>query len=212
MIVGIARRVLPISVYLRRRPLHPELQPERLRVYLRELAQRASLGAVVEVGCFRGGTTVAANQHLRSLNLHPEYLAIDTFEGFVAYQFDADLEVGTPANFRMGFAQNPKVIVERTMRHHRFTNVRVVQSDIAAMAARRLPEKIGVCLMDVDLALPIEAGLEKIVPKLVAGGIALVDDCDDGTAWKGAKVGYQRYCNTHGLPERYEAGFGIVAR
>jgi O-methyltransferase len=210
-VVTIARRVVPMSVYLRRRPLVPQLQPERLQLYLDVLSERSDVdGAILEVGCFRGATTVLACQHLRRRGRPHPYTVVDTFTGFVDEQFDEDVLIGTPASFRAGFAENPKLLVERTMRHIGLDEVRVVQADICELHPDELPARISVCLMDVDLAVPIHAGLDKVLPRMLPGGVVLVDDCEDDTGWRGARVGYRRFCRAHGISERYQAGFGLV--
>lgn len=39
----------------------------------------------------------------------------------------------------------------------------------------------------------------------------LVDDCDEGTDWRGARVGYEEYMQAAGLEPRYTtSGFGVV--
>jgi predicted O-methyltransferase YrrM len=93
-----------------------------------------------------------------------------------------------------------------------YNKVEVVEGDIVELAESALPSEISVCLMDVDLAIPIQAGLKKIYPRLVPGGIVLVDDCEDegDTEWAGARVGYRRFVEEAGLPERYDSGFGVI--
>jgi len=198
---------------LRLRPLAPQLQPSRLAVLTRELKTRATQpGAVLEVGCFRGGTAVYACTHMRRLD-HPidDYVAVDTFSGFVTEQFDADAELGTPVDFQRGFSNNSRGLVARTMRYYGLNEVRVVQGDIVTMPDELLPKQIKLCLMDVDLAVPIEVGLERVMPRLLPGGIVLVDDCDEDTPWRGARVGYERFCQAHDMREKYEAGFGVLS-
>jgi len=90
--------------------------------------------------------------------------------------------------------------------------VTILQGDIVELEEQLLPDRIKVCLMDVDLAAPIEAGLEKIWARVVSGGTVLVDDCEEDTDWRGARHGYRRFCATHGLEERYEAGFGVLGK
>ncbi len=211
---AIVRRIAPMGVMLRRRPLVPELQPERLRFYLDTLSRHADEdGAILEVGCFRGATTVAACQHLRRIGKPArQYMIVDTFSGFASDQFDEDVRLGTPESFRTHFALNPLVLVERTMRYYGLSEVTVVQDDIVKMGEQQLPERVKVCLMDVDLAVPIEAGLRKIWPRLVPGGVILVDDCDAETDWRGAQQGYQRFCADQRLEEHYEAGFGVLVK
>jgi hypothetical protein len=197
--------------YLQRRPLLPQLQPARLRLYLDTLAARSEIeGAIVEVGCFRGATTVLACQYLRALGRPHPYTVVDTFNGFVADQFAADERIGTPASFGAGFAENPKLLVERTLRHYRLDEVQVIEADIESLDPDRLPDRITVCLMDVDLAVPIEAGLTKIWPRMTTGGVVLIDDCDEGTGWRGARVGYESFCRQHRLEPTYTNGFGLL--
>jgi Methyltransferase domain len=212
--VGVAKRLAlfaPLGIVLRLRPLVPQMPPERLAVYTRELEEHASQpGSVLEVGCFRGGTTVYACEHMRRAGTPiSDYMVVDTFAGFVADQFDADTGLGTPPQFRVSFGTNSRALVARTMRHYHLREVRVVQGDIVAMPAELLPEAVKVCLMDVDLAVPIEVGLEKIKPRMLPGAVVLVDDCHEGSPF-GARVGYERFCRAHGLPEKYEAGLGLI--
>jgi predicted O-methyltransferase YrrM len=207
----VARRVVPMSRYLRRRPLVPQLQPERLRIYLDTLARRRDIeGTILEVGCFRGATAVMACLYLRALGRPHRYTVLDTFEGFVPEQFARDEWLGTPASFRSGFSENPRLLVERTMQHFGLDEVEVIQADICEVAPDELPDRISVCLMDVDLAVPIEQGLTTIWPRMVRGGVVLVDDCDEGTEWRGARVGYERFCEQLGLSPAYETGFGVL--
>lgn len=205
------RRVVPVPLYLKRRPLEPQLGPGRLEEYLDALTQRSTLdGAVLEVGCFRGATTVRACEHLRGLGAEKRYVCVDTFAGFVDEQFETDVEHGTPAAFRSGFAENPREMFDRTMRHFGYP-VESIEADICTLDASRLPARISVCLLDVDLAVPIRGGLELIVPRLVPDGVVLVDDCEDAN-WRGARIGYQEYVREHGLPEQYTAaGLGIIS-
>ncbi len=211
MLKTAVRRVMPIPMYLRRRPLEPQMDAAQLDDYLQALTERAQLdGAVLEVGCFRGATTVVACQTLRDLGAKKRYVCVDTFAGFVEEQFVTDVEHGTPESFRTGFAENPREMFDRTMRHFGFP-VESIEADICTLDPERLPATVSVCLMDVDLAVPIREGLELVLPRMVPGGIMLVDDCDAGTSWRGARVGYQEFVAAHGLPERYtDSGFGIV--
>jgi O-methyltransferase len=200
-----------MSLLLRRRPLVPQLRPERLQIYLDALTQdRDTAGEILEVGCYKGATAVRACQHLRRLGEPRPYTAIDTFAGFVPDQFNEDERIGTPTKLRDGFEDNSKRLVERTMRHYGLDEVRVIQGDICELDPEELPSQISVCLMDVDLAVPIHTGLRKVWPRMVPGGVIFVDDCEDGTAWRGARVGYQQFLAASGMRERYEAGFGVL--
>jgi O-methyltransferase len=96
------------------------------------------------------------------------------------------------------------------MRNYRLDEVTVLRADICELDPDELPQRISVCLMDVDLAVPIQAGLSKIWPRMPPGGIILVDDCDANSDWRGARVGYQRFCADQGISDSYQAGFGLL--
>ena len=75
-----------------------------------------------------------------------------------------------------------------------------------------LPERIAVCLLDVDLEIPVYAGLKKIYPRLVEGGCIMVDDCPENSFWVGARTGYQKFVNEQNLPEKNFMGMGLVKK
>ena len=186
-------------------------QPERLYLYLDALWQRRELeGAVVEVGCWLGGTSAIASKTPTRTGYPHRYLAIDTFSGFVDEQFEHDQEIGTPSNDSTMFDQSSIEMVRRLLEHWDASEVELLQADIASLAEEQLPEKIAVCLVDVDLEIPVYEALRRIVPRLQAGGIVLVDDCPEGTTWVGARVGYQRFAQEIGTHEHYVLGMGLL--
>jgi O-methyltransferase len=189
------------------------LQPERLYLYLDALWNRRELpGYALEVGCYRGGTAALASSMLRRTGFARRYRCIDTFGGFVSDQFDADVKHGTPEAFRNFFASTSLPMVRRLLDHYGCQDVELVQGDINKVPESALPEQIAVCLLDVDLEVPTHRGLERIYPRLVEGGIILVDDCPESTNWVGARVGYRNFVRAHGLDEVYQMGMGILKR
>lgn len=202
------RRYRPDLVY--RGPVI-ELDPERLYAYLDALWQRRELdGTVLEVGCWVGGTSAVASRMLRRTGHPKRYVCVDTFSGFVPSQLENDVRHGTPREYERFFRENSVETVRQLVDRWGAPEVELVQGDIATIDAETLPERIAVCLLDVDLEIPIYEGLKRIVPRLAPGGIVLVDDCDDETTWAGARVGYRRYVEEQGLPARNFLGLGIV--
>ena len=188
---------------------HVSLEPERLYLYLRELWERRELeGSIVEVGCYLGGTAATAAGMLRNTGHDKEYVCIDTFGGFVDAQFAADAAVSRRR--RWDFSWNSRRTVERLMRHYGCEGVRLLQADVATMPAEVLPERVAVCLIDVDLELPTYAALTRIYPRLVKGGIILVDDCITDGDWPGSRAAYRRFVSERGLHEDYAMGMGLV--
>ena len=186
------------------------LAPERLYAYLDALWQRRELdGAVVEVGCWLGGTAAIASRMLERTGHPHRYVAVDTFGGFVPEQYDHDEALGTPNDYRHTFDGSSRDMVRRLLNHWQAPNVELVQGDIVTVPDEQLPERIVVALIDVDLDIPVYEALRRLYPRLVPGGVALVDDCGD-SGWPGANTGYERFVGENGLPERYFVGFGIA--
>jgi hypothetical protein len=196
--------------------LHPTpascLQPERLYAYLDALWHRRELpGAVVEVGCYLGGTAAIATRMLRRVGGEQRYVCVDTFSGFEDAQFAHDRQRhGVPPESRRMFSSTSRRMVRRLLEHYGCPEIDLIEGDICTLPAGRLPPAVSVSLLDVDLELPVYEGLRKIVPRLVPGGVLLVDDCPEATSWAGARAGYRRYVREAGLPERYVMGFGLV--
>jgi O-methyltransferase len=204
----VLQRYAPTQLY--RRPVS-SLRPERLYAYLDALWKRRSLdGAVVEVGCYLGGTAAIAYQMLSRTGFEKTYVCVDTFGGFVDSQFERDVELGTPVNCRRHFADNSMEMVRRLLRYYGCERVELIQADVTRLSPERLPERISVGLIDVDLEVPVYEALSRVVPRLAPGGVVLVDDCGGADEYAGARSGYSRFVRERDLPEKYFMGMGVV--
>ena len=189
------------------------LSTARLYAYLDAIWQRREVeGAIVEVGCWLGGTAALATRMLRQTGFPKRYVCIDTFQGFVREHFERDLGHGTAACRHADFAGNSLETVERLLKHWGCPEVELVQGDIGSVDDALIPAEVSVALVDVDLDLPSHQALQRLYPRLVAGGIVLVDDCPENGDWPGARAAYTRFVREHGLPERYFMGMGLVER
>jgi O-methyltransferase len=188
------------------------LQPERLYLFLHHLIQcRGVEGHVVEVGCNLAGTAVLGSKMLERLGIDKRYICYDTFDGFTDEQFTRDRMSGTPRRDRHAFSANSKRLVERILRQHSASRVELVQGDIAQLPDEMLPDKVAMCLLDVDLSEPTYIALKRLHPRLSEGGVILVDDCPSASSWK-ARRGYERFMSEVGAPERYEYGMAILRK
>lgn len=210
---ALLRRYAPRLLYPTPRS---SLQPERLYAYLDALWQRRDLeGAIVEVGCWLGGTSALAWKMLTRTGYQHRYVAIDTFKGFVPEQFAHDERLGTPRSNRAIYNGSSPRLVRTLLDSWGAAGVELMQADIASLSNTRLPESIAVCLIDVDLEIPVFEGLRRIFPRLEPGGIILVDDCPKEPAtgdatWVGGRLGYQRFIQERGMEEKYFMDMGIV--
>ena len=78
------------------RHIQAGLAPERLYLYLKYLILNKNVeGEILEVGSDMCGTSIMAKKMLNNLGIDRQYYCIDTFSGFVKYQFELDLTLGT---------------------------------------------------------------------------------------------------------------------
>jgi O-methyltransferase len=193
---------------------HPPigLQPLHLYFWADALFQTAALdGAVVEIGLDQGGTMAWSIDFLARLDRAKPYYGIDTFSGFVPAQFDADLREGNTERNRRAFASNSIGLVRRVLARHRGASGILVEGDICTLPESALPARIACALVDVDLAQPVEAALDRIWPRLLPGGRILVDDCFPYSAgnWQAIR-GYRAFCRRVGVAETYLAAMGFL--
>ena len=148
---------------------------------------------------------------MKNLGIAKRYIAIDTFTGFVPDHFDRDVAQGVSEERRDDFRADERV-VRRLLRSWGAPDVEIVKADVATVDEKNLPDRISLALVDVDLEVPTYEGLRRVMPRLSPGGLVLVDDCNEGAEWTGAKRGYQRFIREHHLPEQYHFGMGVARR
>jgi hypothetical protein len=159
-----------------------------------------------------GATTAAACTFLARQGALRPYTCIDTFDGFLTKQSKVDEELGMATQNLTTFASNSLSQVRQNLASWGVENVQLVKGEICDMPDSEIPDGVSVCLLDVDLSVPIYEGMKRIYPKLLPGGVILVDDCTAGTSWVGAIVGYRRFVQEAGLPEQFYMGFGVVEK
>jgi len=188
------------------------LQPDRLATYITGLLERRHLNLpVAEVGCHLGGTSILAYRALRRNGWDSTYTCFDTFGGFMTDHFEADVALGTPSRLGKMFSLNSEGLVREITRHHGCAEIRLVQGDITRVPDDSLEPLYAGVLLDIDLSEPTYLALGRFWPRLAPGGVIYVDDCPAEGDWK-ARVGYKRFCEEHGLLERYEYGLGVLTK
>jgi hypothetical protein len=127
-------------------------------------------GSTMEVGVYRGGGSVFIIKGLRLMNdSKSTHYAIDTFCGHLAHDITSvDLhEAGhfDDVDFMETYNYLSKV-----------KNIKVLNGSFAKVSEKIIDEKIKFVHLDTDLYKPTLDVLNFITPRLIVGGIVVVDD------------------------------------
>lgn len=175
---------------------------------------RAVPGAVVEVGCAAGVTTLFLNKYMDGLGIEKDYFAIDTFSGFVREDIEYEVRKrGKSPDLFTGFQVNKKKWFDGTMKMNGITRVRSIEADVNEFDFSVLGE-VSLCILDVDLYRPMKHSLPPLFAAMSRGGILVVDDCDPNEIrWDGSDQAYKEFCRQMLIPERIELGkLGVIEK
>ena len=201
-------------------PQYQFLYSPRQLCFLVECINRTSNvdGAIVEIGCLHGLTTTFLYEYMIDSGISKKYMCIDTFCGFTQGDILFEQNVrGKKHPYKVKLFTNNKIEwFKDSLRRRNITDIEIIEGDICALDAARLPKKVAFCLLDVDLYRPVKLGLEKVYPLLSPGGIIVVDDCwttpsSIGEEYDGVMQAYREFTAEHLLPENFvETKFGIA--
>ncbi len=139
---------------------------------------RAGLpGDFVECGVFLGGSVLAASEFAARHGIRDRTFHLyDTFEGFpLEIPPETDLHGATvPFPQFENFAAVARSVVEQSAYpRHLF---HWIEGDVRETVARHVPERIALLRLDTDDYASTRAELEVLYPRLVPGGVLIVDD------------------------------------
>jgi O-methyltransferase len=146
---------------------HPQT---RVHLYecLRSAAARGREGAIIELGAFKGGTSVWLAKAAAALGLeNSPVIAFDAWDGF------------PPRRSLLDLYEHPRCVFRDLEAVRAYTEpygVELVAGDIAETAPARLAgEPVLLAFIDTDNYSGARAALEIMVPNLVTGGAIVLD-------------------------------------
>lgn len=126
-------------------------------------------GDFVELGCYRGDTTVLLGE------LRPRHLfAYDSFSGLPAKSRED--QAGAGANFQQGELMVAKKEVLAKLKRHHLTNVILKKAWFSELTPEDLPAKIAFAFIDGDFYESQKQGLKLVAPRLAQNGIIVCHD------------------------------------
>jgi hypothetical protein len=177
----------------------------------RHVVENGLPGDFVECGVWRGGSVMLmASTLLRRNDTSRDLWLYDTFGGMTAPgENDIQAMSGraaadilreherTPDDPFWGIS--PRDAVEQNLRRtgYPFERVRVVEGDVALTLPASAPQRIALLRLDTDWYASTRHELEQLWPRLVPGGILIVDDYG---YWRGARKATDEFFAT--LPRR----------
>jgi len=166
-------------------------------------------GDFVECGVWRGGSAMAMLEQLRHLGSSSRELWLyDTYSGMTPpSSFDVEHSTGRTAADLL--TESPKTEGDSVWCIASLDDVRAnisgigypmnrvhfVQGDVAETLKEQVPEQIALLRLDTDWYESTRASLEYLYPRLVAGGICILDDYGH---WEGARKAVDDFFQSQG--------------
>ncbi|MCI5164703.1 MAG: macrocin O-methyltransferase [Candidatus Electrothrix sp. GM3_4] len=180
--------------------------PERVLALInavRDLQKKSIQGDFVECGVWKGGSMLAAALTLDFLNNHDQDLYLfDTFSGMTEpTEEDVDIS-GVEAVDLLNQEERSEgsniwclaglTVVKKTMGMSCYPKKQIhyVAGDVLDTLTDNAPEKIALLRLDTDWYESTKHELEVLFPRLVTGGVLIIDDYGH---WKGAKKAVDEY-------------------
>lgn len=165
-------------------------------------------GDFVECGVFKGGS--AMNMALSQMNFNNfrNIYLYDTFSGMTTEgEFDVNFE-GESASRILRRRPRAKCIcsleeVKRNMDITKYPEsyLHYIKGDVANTLKIDFPDKIAILRLDTDWYESTKIELEVLYPKLVNGGVLILDDYG---YWKGARKATDDYFASINIPPKFE--------
>jgi hypothetical protein len=163
--------------------------------------QESLVGDFVECGVWKGGNIILLKKLIEKFNMKKNIYGFDTFEGMVEPSF-YDVNYNNKSAKKMfdehkkkeiGFAMCSLDDVKRNIKKNTKTdNIFLIKGKVedTLKNKRKLPKKISILRLDTDFYESTKIELEILFPRLVKGGVLIVDDYG---FWKGAKKAVDEY-------------------
>ena len=188
--------------------------PRQLRFLMDCIQDTAGIpGCCVEAGCAQGNTTAFLRKWMDVQGIKKDYIALDTFSGFVPSHAEYEIQVrGKPTELRDRFSMNKKAWFDFSMKISNITCITSIEGDVAEFSFDSI-SPISFCLLDVDLYLPIKRCLPRIYDNMSPGGIIVVDDCQSENLFDGAMQAYEEFIADIHVPKKIECGkLGVIRK
>lgn len=203
-IVGIDEKVKNIILRSSNFSMTGKIRMFVLSEAIKSIKNNSIKGDFVECGVWRGGNLILMNELNRHYNLKKKIFGYDTFDGMSEpTDFDVDpynvlarkrLDTSKKTNLEENIhCYSPIEEVKKNISNNSsMENVTLIQGMVENTLLKKdnIPEQISLLRLDTDFYESTKIELEILFPKLVSGGILILDDYG---YWSGARKAIDEY-------------------
>ena len=180
--------------------------PERIKCLIdatKYIVKNKIVGTFVECGVWRGGSVMAAMLMLKKLKVNnTKFYLFDTFDGMSEpSNFDRDysknkgkdlLQYNTKDKNNKIWCYSPIEEVKKNIFKTKYPikNIKFIKGKVEVTLKYYAPKKIALLRLDTDWYQSTKYELEILFPRLVKGGVLIIDDYG---YWKGCKKAVDEY-------------------
>ena len=189
------------------------ISPHRLYALLQAvkyISNSKIQGDIVECGVWRGGVMIAASKLLwnlgekdRNFYLYDTYAGMSKptefdvgFAGDVAAEKFEDTKLGEDSSdwclATLDFVK--KSVKNKT--DYNFDQFNFVEGKVEDTIPKTIPNEIAILRLDTDWYESTKHEMEHLFPRLVKGGVLIIDDYGD---WKGSRKAVDEYLASHNI-------------
>lgn len=151
-------------------------------------------GDIVECGIWKGGNIILINKILKDIKLKKKIYCYDTFEGMIPTdEIDKEISSGRSASQVIkddeyykceSLLNETKKNISKNFKD--IDNIYFIKGMVenTLTEEKNIPDKISICRLDTDYYSSTKIELEVLYPRLVPGGVMIIDDYGH---WAGSK-------------------------
>jgi O-methyltransferase len=187
-----------------------QIEYPELEVIIRELftiLDKGVGGAVVELGCYTGTTSLFIQRVLAQQNTCREFHVYDSFSGLPPKAPQDQSPAGT--QFKAGELTASKQAFIKNFKQVNLPLPTIHKVWFEQLTAKDMPNKIAFAFLDGDFYTSIKASIEVLTPILTAGACVVIDDYQS-EALPGARRAVDEWALRHNYAVRTEQSLAII--
>lgn len=187
-----------------------QVDPRELRVVLHELEQllqAGKAGAVVELGCYVGTTSLFLRRLLDAYNYTGELHVYDSFEGLPSKTSEDQSVAGD--QFVTGELHATRKQLIQNFKKAGLTLPVIHKGWFSDLTTHDIPATVMFAFLDGDYYESIKDSFRVVTPRLATEATILVDDYAS-EALPGAAKATDEWSRAHGQSVRAQASLGII--